>query len=89
MDTRERQDLSPAGATVGKEGVCPGWKLPFEKVKMVAILQGPFYPSDLSCRARVTVDFSHSRSSPLQTFQSGNTLCRDLALIWGPNGLQL
>lgn len=40
-DIRETQALSPDGVAVGKEGVCPGWKLPFEKVRTVAVLWGP------------------------------------------------
>lgn len=41
MDTRETQDLSPAGVVEGKERVCPGWKSPFEKVRTTAILWDP------------------------------------------------
>lgn len=41
MDSREIQDLSPAGVALGKRGVHPGGKPAFEKMRTVAILWDP------------------------------------------------
>lgn len=41
MDSREIQDLSPAGVAIGKKGVHPGGKPAFEKVRTLTILWDP------------------------------------------------
>lgn len=57
-------------------GLCPGQKLPFETLRTVAILWGLCPLPHWSCWVSITVDYSHSRMSPVLAFQSQNKWCR-------------